>query len=224
MMKINAMRVLGVLCLVLLMMPGVLAQRRGAQRRGAAAAASSASGDYFPLRVGDSWTYRHSEGSKITFKVLSEEKQADGTARYLVEMVSGARVHYLYSKPKGWVLQHRVSYPDEQTGLKVDYEPGRRHLQNPLVAGAKWNWNGKDVGGNDVSEANQVIGPELVEVPAGKFRAIKIIAHVSNGGTTAVKTYWYADGVGIIKSWTDAGAIKYGYELEDYSFKKTASR
>lgn len=223
MMKINAIRVLGVLCLALLIMPGVLAQRRGTQRRGAASAAS-ASGDYFPLRVGHLWTYRHSEGSKFTYKVLSEEKQADGTARYVVELVSGARLHYTYSKPKGWVLQHKVSYPDEQSGLKLDYEPARRHLQNPLVAGAKWSWNGKDVGGNDVSESNQVIGPEWVEVPAGKFRAIKMISQVSNGGTTATRTNWYAEGVGVVKSWTDAGAIRYGYELEDYSFRNAASR
>ncbi|HEY6189987.1 MAG TPA: hypothetical protein VIW80_20205 [Pyrinomonadaceae bacterium] len=222
-MKINTIRVLGALCLVLAVMPSVLAQRRGTQRRSQPSAAS-ATGDYFPLRVGDSWTYRHSEGSKFTYKVLSEEKQADGTMRYLVELVSGSRVHYLYSKPKGWVLQHRISYPDEQTGLKVDYEPGRKHLQNPLIPGSKWSWNGKDVGGNDVSESNEVIGPEWVEVPAGKFRAIKIISHVSNGGTVATRTNWYADGIGVVKSWTDAGAIKYGFELEDYSFKKTASR
>lgn len=222
-MKINAIRVLGVLCLVLAVMPSVLAQRRGTQRRNQPSAAS-ASGDYFPLRVGDSWTYRHSEGSTFTYKVLSEEKQADGTVRYLVELVSGSRVHYLYSKSAGWVLQHRISYPDEQSGLKVDYEPGRKHLQNPLVAGSKWSWNGKDVGGNDVAESNQVIGPEWVEVPAGRFRAIKMISHVSNGGTVATKTYWYADGIGVVKSWTDAGAIRYGYELADYSFKKTASK
>jgi hypothetical protein len=130
----------------------------------------------------------------------------------------------LYSKPKGWVLQHRISYPDEQSGLKIDYEPGKQYLKNPLIAGGKWRWAGKDVGGNDVSESSEVMGLEWVDVPAGKFRAMKIISHVSNGGTAAVKTYWYADGVGLIKSWTDAGAIKYGFELEDYSFKKGSPR
>jgi hypothetical protein len=34
------------------------------------------------------------------------------------------------------------------------------------------------------------------------------------------KTYWYADGVGLVKSMTDSGQIKYGWELVAYSFKK----
>ena len=51
---------------------------------GAAAQKSEAPApDYFPLRVGDSWTYRSTSGStEHTLKVLGEAKQADGTVRY----------------------------------------------------------------------------------------------------------------------------------------------
>jgi hypothetical protein len=36
------------------------------------------------------------------------------------------------------------------------------------------------------------------------------------------KRYWYAEGVGLVKSTTEAGQINYGSELVDYSFKKKA--
>ncbi|HEX8144855.1 MAG TPA: hypothetical protein VF553_19965 [Pyrinomonadaceae bacterium] len=220
MMKVNTMRAMAALCLLLVALPGVMGQRR----RASSSSSSAASPDYFPLRPGDMWTYRHSEGSQFTVKVLNDEKQADGSVRYVVELLSGARVHYTYSKPRGWVLQHRHSYPDEQTGLKIDYQPAKQYLKNPLVAGEKWNWSGKDVGGNDVSESSRVVGLEWVEVPAGKFRAMKIISLVSSGASVATKTYWYVDGVGLVKAWTDAGAVKYGWELIDYSFRKGPAR
>jgi hypothetical protein len=36
------------------------------------------------------------------------------------------------------------------------------------------------------------------------------------------RTNWYAEGVGLVKSTTEGGQIKYGSELTDYSFKKLA--
>ena len=40
------------------------------------------------------------------------------------------------------------------------------------------------------------------------------------GAIPMTKTSWYADGVGLVKSATEGGQIKYGSELVDYSFKK----
>ena len=94
--------------------------------------------DYFPLRVGDSWTYRSKDGgTEHSLKVLSEEKQADGTTRYLVEKLAGAKVLTVFSKAGGWVLMHSERYPEHE-GMEAKYEPAKQYLQNPLVAGAKW--------------------------------------------------------------------------------------
>ena len=156
-------------------------------------------------------------------KVLREEKQADGTVQYVVEMTSGNELNYFYSKPDGWVLLHRTTYPKEETGMKIDYSPPKQYLKNPLTVGAKWTWAGKD----GARESNEVVGQEWIEVPAGRFRAMKVISKVSlpEGGTTD-KTYWFVDGVGLVKSMTEAtssaGQFSYGYELVDYSFKKGA--
>jgi hypothetical protein len=74
--------------------------------------------------------------------------------------------------------------------------------------------------GVDIEESNTVSGPETVEVPAGKFQAMKVETHVVQGGTPVTKTYWFANWVGLVKSMTDTGSVKSTTELMDYSFKK----
>jgi hypothetical protein len=177
--------------------------------------------DYFPLRVGDSWTYRSKDGdTEHTLKVLSEEKQADGTIRYLVEKLAGAKVMTVFSKSGGWVLMHSESYPEHE-GLEVKYEPAKQYLQNPLVAGTKWAWKGKDYTQTDLDENHQVVDFEDITVLAGKFRAMKVVSRIV-GAAPMTRTNWYADGVGLVKSETEGLQIKYGWELADYSFKKKA--
>jgi hypothetical protein len=191
----------------------------------AAAQKSKAPGhDYFPLRVGDSWTYRMANGdTAYSVKVLGAEKQADGSTRYLVETLAGVKVHALFSKASGWVLMHWERYPEHE-GLEVKYEPARQYLQNPLVAASKWEWKGKDYTQMELKENNQVVGFEKVTVPAGKFRAMKVVSQVAGAAIRMTKTYWYADGVGLVKSMTEGGQIKYGWELADYSFKKKSRK
>jgi hypothetical protein len=180
--------------------------------------------DYFPLRADHSWTYRNtSDASQYTLKVVSEEKQEDGSTRYFVEMRAGVVVHKFFSKPAGWVLLHADRYPEHE-GLEMKYEPPKQYLQNPLVAGFKWQWSGKDYTQMDFSEQNRVVGFENVTVPAGKFRAMRMISEVSGAAHPMIKTYWYAGGVGLVKTTTEGGPIKYGSELVDYSFKKDAKK
>ncbi|HEV2840706.1 MAG TPA: hypothetical protein VGW39_05215 [Chthoniobacterales bacterium] len=175
--------------------------------------------DYFPLRVGDSWSYRSKDGdTEHSFKVLSEEKQSDGTTRYLVEKRAGVIVQTVFSKANGWVLMHLERYPEHE-GLEIKYEPAKQFLQNPLIAGSKWSWKGKDYTQTDIDENHQVVDFEEVTVLAGKFRAMKVVSRIV-GAAPLTRTTWYADGVGLVKSETDGGQIKYGWELADYSFKK----
>ena len=186
--------------------------------------ASARVSDYFPLRVGDSWTYRHIEDdSEFTVKVLSAEKQPDGTMLYLLEKQAGTIIHSWYSKASGWTLLHREAY-QQQEGADVKYDPPREFLKNPLIAGARWTWKGKSITRQDASESNQVTGAEVVKVPAGRFRAMKVVSKVTDGEIAVTKTYWYAAGVGLIKSTTTSRQLEYGWELVSYSFKKAPAR
>ena len=179
--------------------------------------------DYFPLRVGDSWTYRNTEEGGYTWKVLSEEPQEGGPLRYVVEFRSGVIIQNVFSKAGGWVLFHAESYPEHE-GLKAAYEPPKQYLPNPLVAGQKWEWTGKDPTQVEHRESSRVVGLENVTVAAGKFRAMKVVSEVSGGAIPMTRTNWYADGVGLVKSSTQGGQIKYGSELTDYSFKKKPAK
>ena len=180
---------------------------------------SSGSQDYFPLRVGDSWKYRSTTAdgkqSEFSVKVLSEEKEA-GNQLYLVETVSTFQpIHDWYSKPSGWVLMHRQEYV--KTGSKAEYQPTKQFLKNPLTSGDSWQWKGKGMMGLEIDESNQVSGPETVSVPAGSFDAMKVITKVVQGGAPVTKTYWYAPGIGMVKSMTDTGAVQSTTELLDHS-------
>jgi uncharacterized protein DUF3108 len=176
---------------------------------------SSGSKDYFPLNVGDSWKYRSTTAdgkqSDFTIKVLSEEKE-NGNTLYLVETVSTFQpIHDWYSKPSGWVLMHRQEYV--KAGQKAEYQPTKQFLKNPLTSGDSWSWKGKGMMGLEIDESNEVSGPETVTVPAGKFEAMKVLTKVVQGGAPVTKTYWYAPGVGLVKSMTDTGSVKSTTEL-----------
>ena len=180
--------------------------------------------DNFPLKPGYSWTYRTiGEEGGYSIKVVSEEAQTDGSKRYLVEMDAGVKVMSVFSKAGGWVLMHSERYPEHE-GLEAKYEPPRQHLPDPLVAGAKWNWKGRDYTQVERRENNVVSGPEEVTVAAGKFQAMKVVSQITTEMSSMTKTYWYADGVGLVKSTTEGGQVKYGSELVDYSFKKKPAK
>ena len=184
---------------------------------------SKPSADYFPLRVGDSWTYRNTEEGGYTLKVLSEEPQEGGTVRFVVELLSGVKVDNTYSKANGWVLFHAENYPEHE-GLQATYDPPKQLLPNPLVVGQKWEWSGRDPTQVEHRESNRVVGVETVTVPAGKFRAMKVVSEISGASVPLIRTSWYAEGVGLVKTMNVGGQIKYGSELTDYSFKKEARK
>ena len=199
--------------LALVVIPGTFGKETKAKPKVAVQA------DYFPLQVGYSWTYRNNEEGGYTLKVLSEEPQEGAPVRYAIELAAGVKIIRTYSKAEGWVLFHAERYPEHE-GLKMTYEPPRQYLPNPLTTGQKWEWTGKDTTQAEYRESSRVIGPETVTVAAGKFRAMKVVSEITGGNAHKTRTNWYADGVGLVKSATEAGEIKYGSELTDYSFKK----
>lgn len=179
--------------------------------------------DYFPLRSGDWWKYKSTTAdgktSEFTLKVLNQEKQTDGTILYLVETLTSFQpINDWYSKPAGWVVFQRQSYP-KNPNLNVAFQPTRNYLKNPLKPGDSWSWQGQGMMGVAIQETSQVAGAEPVVVPAGKFQATKVVTQVTQGGSPVTKTYWYANQIGLVKSKTETSAVTSTTELQDYSFK-----
>jgi hypothetical protein len=176
--------------------------------------------DYYPLAVGHWWKYRSTTAtgavSEFTVKVL--EKEPTEPPRYKVETRSNMPIHEVLSKEKGWVLVHTLAYP--ASGMHVEYGEPYRRLRNPLIAGETWRWQGRGMMGVSIDDSSRVAGAETVVVPAGEFRgAMKVESTVLQGGATVSKTYWWAPGVGMVKSATLSGGVLSSTELLDYSFK-----
>jgi len=57
-------------------------------------------------------------------------------------------------------------------------------------------------------------------LPAGKFKAMKVVCEVTQNGAKANKTYWYGPNIGLVKSITESGPVKSTTELVSYDFPK----
>ena len=178
--------------------------------------------DYYPLADTYWWKFKGNSGGNsidFTLKVVGIEKQPDGRIIYQLDTCGQQVVHDWYVKEKGAVLRLKEYYGDNAK-LRVSYEPPYCILHNPLLVGDKWSWQGKGLMDVSINDQSRVEAEEDVEVPAGKFRAMRVVSDVQQGPAHVVKTYWYAPGVGLIKTKTENNGIVIGTELVDYSFKK----
>lgn len=180
--------------------------------------------DYYPLRLNDWWQYRTTNSFSQTMdykvKVIAAEVQPDKTVIYetLTEGLGKYPIHDWYIKAVGQVIRLVEQFGDEAK-MQVTYDPPYGFLNNPLKEGDTWDWAGKGMMGVAVTDHGEVGAVEDIEVPAGKFKAVKVVDKVKQGGADVTKTYWYANWVGLVKSTVDAPSMHTGSELVDYSFK-----
>ncbi len=191
----------------------------------------SASLDYFPLRPlvkgkeGDWWKYELGSGntkSDFTMKVVKTQKQADKTDLFQIDTIMPERtIHSWFTKGNGVVLKQREQFGDDPQ-MMTQFQPAYV-IKNTLKNGDKWEWSGKGQMGVEAKESFQVSGPETVVVPAGKFETMKLTDRVVQGKNISVKTVWFANQVGMVKSsvQTDAGVTE--VKLVDYAAKKKSS-
>ncbi|HEY9757216.1 MAG TPA: hypothetical protein V6C97_18760 [Oculatellaceae cyanobacterium] len=184
--------------------------------------------DYFPLRVNDWWKYKTISSTGVTsgfeIKVISADKQSDGTSVFQTDTIAAATAHDWYTKPKGLVVHTRQKYGDNDK-MQVEYQPPYTILKNPPVKDDTWQYTGKGMLNIDINDSATVIGPEEVWVPAGKFEATKIVSNIVQNGAKITKTCWYANWIGLVKMTTElSNNIKNTSELVDYSFKKPESQ
>ncbi|QDU20564.1 TapB family protein [Urbifossiella limnaea] len=134
---------------------------------------------YFPTTVGAKWVYERAGVEQEPVRVVSVEKSgkevvvsragADGTAwRYAKVFVSPAGLRESRLTPTG---KSEVVWV----------------LKLPLKAGESWA----------VGEMKRTVhGPEAVDVPAGRFQAVKVVDEHDSGAQLVA---WYAPGVGRVK-------------------------
>jgi hypothetical protein len=161
--------------------------------------------EYYPLRVGCTWTYRDDDRQR-TVRVVKHE-QIDGIACALVETSSDGAVV---------VTEHIFAKPDGIYGLTSNGDK----LPNPLPLlklppTPKRTWRVRITKQGKTSEGTYVLSKGEVEVPAGKYQAVMLKAeYLQSGVRQQAFSTWFARGVGIVKQVIYLPDRKLTYELE----------
>lgn len=172
-------------------------------------AASSKKTDYFPLKVGNIWKYDIvGTKGKIIVKVTGIKK-IDKKDCYKLETSIDKNiliVEYMY-KSGNDILENKVAVISNEKLNAFLLKPEKKIITNPLNVGDCWVYKGKDIGSNNSMQTKKAVKEELVQVPAGKFKATRVNTNIIENGQKIDKTTWYAAGIGPVKTVSTHGIV-----------------
>lgn len=160
---------------------------------------ASASEDYYPLKVGTKWTYE-CPGGTLVWEIKGKEKIGEVECSVMEQVLGEHKKKLWMTSNKDGVWKHRE---DDKTPEKP--EPILRY---PLKSGATWEGSGGTF---------EVIGEVEVEVKAGKFKCVHIIAKEKD---KRIGDWHYAKDVGIVKMNMELGGKKFALELVKFERAK----
>lgn len=167
---------------------------------------------YYPLQVGNQWTYKSSSGHQVVVRVTKEEKIGDVPCARLETSVEG----------KAQSSEHLAAKPDgvyRYAGNGVKFDPPILILKLPAKKGETWKVDSKY--GSVTIRGGYATTAERVTVPAGAYEAVAVRGEgFQIGDTPAETTAWYAPGVGLVKQVADFGGKKTTLELEKFEAGK----
>lgn len=159
--------------------------------------------DYFPLAVGDTWTYRMSPGTKVYDARVTEKRSIGGVAAYALAVED--TYSFLAERADG-VYQYGQGDPDNPRSAVV-FSPPQLIYQLPFEVGDEWNTpvlaepTVKD--SETVYVGGQVDSVEAVTVPAGTFdNCVKVTVDDPRDAPANRTDLWFAPNVGIVKTVT----------------------
>ena len=181
--------------------------------------------DYWPLKVGSTWTVTTTAQNKSMDQVItvSDVKPDKGGSVATLQYTSGGKTVQIekYSvTPQG--IARLASGPDGSGTIS----PGLPIIKYPMKAGTTWNWKG-DINFNGTNckgtSTLTVSGPTNVKTPAGTFPCMKVHSQLtlSAQGQTFVapNDYWFAPNVGIVQQHIQLGALNINGVLKSYKLK-----
>ena len=147
---------------------------------------------YLPTTVGDQRVLQvDSKGGQVIEWVKRVEKKGEMTVVYFGREQDGPALYAYGASPDG---VFRIS-----NGSFI-YDPPYRLLKLPAKEGEKWESVSPAMGGAPKYVFKFTSGTEEeVEIPAGKFKAIRVEAEEETNGLVTRTTYWFAVGLGAIK-------------------------
>lgn len=170
---------------------------------------------YYPLKAGNKWTYQIESDSvaKGTAKLINQIakiEKIDGVSLARMETTAKGKVaatEHLSANEKG-VFRHRYN------GAEIT--PPICLLKFPIKKGD--SWKSESMTGKEKIKVACKSEEEEIEVPAGKFKTVKVVldAEVVDAGIIVSTTYWFAQGVGIVKQHVNINSMQFSILLEKF--------
>jgi hypothetical protein len=140
---------------------------------------------YFPTKLGAKWVYV-SAGGKKEVRSVTAVADKDG-AKVVTVSVNGETRKYQVSEDGVFLVAYG----------KDKYDPPECLLKLPHADGAKWDLVPQKFGPQ--AGTFEAFGPERIEVPAGKYSAIRVESFAGIPNVGFFEKTWYAKGVGVVK-------------------------
>jgi hypothetical protein len=161
---------------------------------------AAASDDYYPLRIGNTWTYRQVENGRRYEQKVTEKVQIDNKEAVVVETSIRGQKEYYTINPEGIYTLMRSFKTNS-----FRFEPLQYFIKYPVKIGDSWEQNGSLIdSSNKLSFTYRTqyyyTGVTKVVVPAGSFTAVKMLMEIqtSDGSHSTIVRY-IAEGVGIVR-------------------------
>jgi hypothetical protein len=183
----------------------------------------SGASDYWPLKAGNSWT--------LETAVMGQKNEQILAVKSVTPEKNGSLVELTYTNPRFKREIQKEIYRVDKTGVyRVAYGPNAMHkvtppapvLLYPLSAGKKWKWEGM-VHTSPMIMTCAVSGPETIETPAGKFKALKIhtVLRLKSGAEPDKEAdMWVAPGVGMVQRRSGGRGMVADQQLTRYTVQK----
>ena len=170
---------------------------------------------YYPLKVGNKWTYQVEsdavpKGNSKLMNQIAKIEKIDGVSLSRLETTAKGKVvasEHLSITDKG-IFRNRYN------GTEVS--PPICMLKFPIKKGSTWKVESK-VGEEKLSVSCKS-DEEEIEVPAGKFKTVKVVmdAEVVGAGIIVSTTYWFSQGVGVVKQHVNINSMQFTLLLEKF--------
>jgi hypothetical protein len=152
-------------------------------------------GDLQPLEVGRTWTYIGMLGERQVHTITGR----DGVGRLdcvVYQIEAGSTIQRLWMRAEKDGVKHYRTQLGELGPVELD--DAAVHYVLPATPGRTWQY--EEMGVLPVTYDGTIVGVESVEVPAGRFRCVKVrIVGTHEKVRMVERTSWYAPGVGLVK-------------------------
>jgi len=145
-------------------------------------------------RPGDQWVYGWTSGSETGTKTVEvvEIREINKVTFYLVRV---GDLEHFYTRELQWAGTMR------EQKVESRMSPPQPWFVWPLEGGRRWTHHATYEDANsktEVTDRFSVVATEVVEVPAGRFNAVKVVRETDRRD---VDEYWYAPDVRFYVKW-----------------------